>query len=179
MLLRKRRIAEDWNVDLSGDSHDANPTFRERLAGSNALWAVCTLAIATVCVLFVLSAFNVDKKSKEAPLRRIGQPVGTFDDYKHTEFMQTLARREDRRGIKIKARYVADDEIHIIVSSDISSDEMNFIVRYAGVGTMNRFGKIPSILVYGPSEPGGPPDKLIATATWSSRNSDFIVRIKR
>ena len=174
MLLRKRRVMEDWNLEMGGDSRDAKPTFRERLGDSGKLWGMCALAIAVFCAVLAFSAFRIDSKSKEQTPSRIGRPVGTYDDYQHTKFMDLLVAREGNRGVHIEARYVADNEIHITVPPDISSDEVSFIVRFAGAGTMNRFGATPNITVYSSPKPGEPPDKLVAAFTWSKRDNAFV-----
>ena len=171
---------EDWNLEIGGDSRDTKPNFRERLAASGKLWAMCTLAIAAFCAVLALSAFRIDSKSKEqSPPRQIGRQVGTYDDYQHAQFMDALVAQEKMRGVNIKARYVADDEIHITVPPDVSSDEMSFIVRFAGVGTMNRFGATPNIMVFSSTTPGEPLDKLVAVATWSTRDNAFVITLKK
>ena len=179
MLVRKRRVMEDWNLEIGGDSRDAKPTFRERLGGSGKLWGMCALAIAVFCAVLAFSAFRIDSKSKEQTPHPIGRQVGTYDDYQHTQFMDALVAREENRGVHIEARYVANNKIHITVPSDVGADELDFIVRFAGVGTMNRFGTTPDIMVYSSPKPGEPPDKLVAVATWSPRDNAFVIEQKR
>ena len=179
MLVRKRRVMEDWNLEIGGHSRDAKPSFRERLVGSGKMWALCALAIAVVCAVLAVSAFQMDSKSKEQASRRVGKQVGRYDDYQHTQFMEAIVAREKSRGVRIEARYVAKDEIHITVPSDINADEVDFIVRFTGVGTMNRFGTTPNILVYSSANPGEPPDKLVNQFTWSKRDNAFVDTLKK
>ena len=180
MLLRKRRVMEDWNLEIGENSRDAKPNFRERLAASGKLWAICALAIAAFCAVLAISAFRIDSKAKEqTPPRQIGRQVGTYDDYQHAQFMDALVAQEKKRGVNIKARYVADDEIHITVPPDVSSDEMSFIVRFAGVGTMNRFGATPNIMVFSSTKPGEPLDKLVAEYEWNKGDNAFVVKSKK
>ena len=140
---------------------------------------MCALAIAAFCVVLALSAFRIDSKSKDQTPRKIGRQVGTYDDYQHTQFMDKLVAREENRGVSIEARYVANNKIHITVPSDVGADELDFIVRFAGVGTVNHFGTTPVIMVYSSPKPGEPPDKLVAKFTWSDGDNAFVVKQKR
>lgn len=179
MLVRKRRIVEDWSADLSDSSSDSERGLVAKARASGRLWLMAAAIVVGICAILVLSAYHMDRKTKKVPPRVIGKPVGSYTDSQHAQFMRILERRERQRGVDITARYVSNTEIHITVPPDISSDEVAAIIRFAGLGTMNRFGAFPNILIYSSGVPGGPPNRLVAIARWSLRDNDFNIEFKK
>jgi len=181
MLLRKRRLTEEWNLDLSGDSRDSRPTLVEKMRADAKIWAVVALAAAAVCVLLVLSASRMDKPR----------------DY--TEFEGQL--RIAGAGVVTECHYdSADGTMHVTVPSETDPGELRSVLRSAAVATLmppgshSRFGRIlarakrliskpfgaiPDVRVYIESDIQGPAE-LDSAWEWSHKLRTFVpTRVRR
>ncbi len=175
MLLRKRRIVEGWNVESGSAMRNGAAPLFERVSSNVKVWAFFALGTVVLCALLVWSAFKIDKAYSTIQPRQIKERIGTYDDADHKEFLRTLVKRQKRQGLLITAQYLSEEEILITVPPDTASDDIQFLIRYAGIGSMNRFGMVPIVTVKTSSSPNGIADKLVATGTWSERDNDYNI----
>jgi hypothetical protein len=103
---------------------------------------------------------------------------GYYKDEAHQAFVERFIAMERKRGVSIRAEFIANDEFNVTVPGDVAFDEIAYMSRFAALGIKRRFGNGAVVYAYSHNSKS-PQPRLTATTQWSAKEGNFLTKTER
>jgi hypothetical protein len=175
MGLRRRKKVEGWAVDVGSAEGDYGPlTLRQRLGDNNKLWIASFIVVVLLAGLFMKTSERVIGRPR--PMPEPGRAPAAFGDRAASYAQLAEQIRSDKRhnGAVLEARFLTPGRLQIIVSGNISADEIDYVSKMAAEKVRARFGDRCVVQVY-MRNLGSDVRSLVSTTRWEPKKFGFVV----
>lgn len=174
-LLRKKRNVEGWSDSAAETGRLA--ALRESFRNSTRAWLVSFIGV----VLIGVCATVVTLKNEEMQTVKVPPPhhneLGVYQDEAHRRFITDFNAVMVRRGVKTDFVFQNSGRIKIVVSNDVSSDDIVFLSSWAARAVNTRFHTAPYVYVFTRDNATPPHEKQVAITQWVKNRNDFVVSV--
>lgn len=177
--LKRRRKIEGWALDVSDtDIHSVDLTFRQRLADNNKLWLICTVVVLLAAMLLIWKAQSAGKVDDKL----IAQPKAAIEnapvDEAHARFAREFAADKAYSSMNIKAHFIDMGRFKIVVPSDISADDIDYMSKSAAEQIRYKFNHRVVVQVYMRSA-ADRKESRVAITSWSTKKfGGYVVKFE-
>jgi hypothetical protein len=174
-LLRKKRNVEGWSDSVAETGRLA--VLRESFRNSTRAWLVSMIGV----ILIGVCAIFFTLKNEQMLTVKVTPPhhseLGVYDDEAHRHFISEFNAVMGRRGVKTDFVFQNAGRIKIVVSDDVSNDDIVFLSSWAARAVNTRFHTAPYVYVFTRDNATPPHEKQVAITQWVNHRNDFVVSV--